>query len=182
MTLTREEKAERQRQRMIEKAREYQLGTYCAKFVAPVFQRMIRANAAALPDGLQYAIADGHLVRVFRQVGQCVCVTCGIVAAWSGGLKNQTMQTGHFLGSRRNSILFKEMNVAPQCSMCNRYHDGAPQEYRQWMLEVRGKKVVKRLETLKHVVREFKREELVDMRIEYAARLKAAIERMEDGT
>lgn len=176
MTLTPEEKTERARRRMIEKAREYTLGTYCARFVAPVFQQMIRAEAGAVATGLWYAIVDGTLIHVHRHVGCCVCVTCGTTSAWSGGIGG--MHTGHFLASRRNSILFEEMNVAPQCSKCNAYRDGAPQEFRRWMLEMRGKKTIERLEALKHTVRRFTREELVDMRIEYAARLKAAVERM----
>lgn len=176
MKLTPEEKTARARQRMIEKAREYTLGTYCAKFVASVFQKMIRAEAGARPDGITRAVVDGVVCGIARFVGECVCVTCGKVRPWTttGG----DMQTGHFLGSRRNSILFEESGVAPQCSKCNGYRDGAPQEYRQWMLSVRGKETVERLEALKHTVRQFTREELVDMRIKYTARLKAAIEKM----
>jgi hypothetical protein len=46
------------------------------------------------------------------------------------------------------------------------------------MLAVRGADIVERLERLKATTRQFTRDELVDMRIEYAARLKAAEERM----
>ena len=179
MKLTPEEKTERKRQRMIDKAREYQVKTYCKKFVSPVFQQMIRAEAGALPRGLEHAVADGYIVGIYREVGQCVCVTCGTVGSWCGGLKNQTMQTGHFLASRRLSILFEEDGVAPQCSRCNRILGGAPKEYCQWMLAMRGMKTVKRLTLLKPTVRQFTFAKLVDMRIEYAARLKAAIKRME---
>ena len=76
MKLTPEEKAERARQRMLDKARQYSLGTY-ARQAAAIFQRMIRAEAAALPKGLTPAIVDGQVRDVFRKVGQCVCVTCG---------------------------------------------------------------------------------------------------------
>ena len=91
------------------------------------------------------------------------------------------MHTGHFLGSRCNSIVYEEANVAPQCSKCNVYRSGAPQEFRTWMLAVRGAEVVERLERLKPQSRQFSREELVDMRIAFQARLKAAMEKMNCG-
>ena len=82
------------------------------------------------------------------------------------------------LASRRNSILYVEDNVAPQCSRCNVYRAGAANEFRKWMLEVRGAEVVERLEQLKTDVVQFTREQLVDMRLEFAARLKKAEEVM----
>ena len=90
------------------------------------------------------------------------------------------MHTGHFIGSRKFSILFEEDNVAPQCSSCNAYEGGAPHAFRLWMLEVRGRETIERLERLKNTTRQFTREELVDMRIEYLARLKQAKQAMEE--
>jgi hypothetical protein len=174
--LTDEERAERARQRMIETVVKRGAQKYRDKILAPLFQRMIRAEAAAKLPRNACAVIDGDLRWVFRTIGQCVCITCGKVLPWSGGLGG--MHTGHFLASRRNSILFEEDNVAPQCSYCNRYQDGAPQRFRLWMEAVRGPEVIERLEQLKTTTRQFTREELVDMRIEFAARLKAAEERM----
>lgn len=170
---TPEENAERRRQRMIDKAREYQLGTYSSKFVAPVFQQMIRAEAAALPPGMAVAILDGVLSAVTREFGECVCITCGKVHPWKGGVDRFSgMHTGHFLASRRNSILFVEDNVAPQCSRCNVFRSGEQQLFRQWMIAVRGLETIERLEKLKTETVVFTREELVDMRIRFADRLK----------
>ena len=171
MAMTPYERAGRARQRMLDKAREYTLGTY-ARQVATVFQQVVRAEAAALPAGNTPAVVDGQLSAVFRRVGECVCVTCGKVGPWSGGLGG--MHAGHFIGSRCNSILFEECNVAPQCSHCNRYRSGEQQLFRVWMLRVRGRETVERLERLKAETRHFTREQLVDMKIEYKARLKAA--------
>lgn len=179
MTLTPEEKAERTRKRMVEKAREYSTGTYIARFVAPIFQKMIRAEAGARPDGQTIAIVDGEVHDIGRFVGECVCVTCGKVEAWSGGAGG--MNTGHFIASRRNSILFEEDNVAPQCCYCNIHNYGQPLAFARWMLEVRGKATVERLKQLKYKTVSFTREDLVDMRIEYDARLKAAKEKMKLG-
>jgi hypothetical protein len=177
MALTLEEKADNKRQRKIEKAREYSLGTYVAKFVAPVFQKMIRAEAGSQPAGGTPAIVAGGFEYVLRGVGQCVCVTCGKIAPWTS--HQGAMQTGHFLPGRMFSILFEEDNVAPQCVSCNKYRGGAIEDYRLWMAEVRGVEVIERLTRLKATLRQFTREELVDMGLEYAARLKAATDHMD---
>ena len=174
--LTDADKQARRRQRMLAKAREYTVGTYSRKFVAPLFQKMIRAEWGSRPDDVTPAIVDGELTMVRRRRGQCVCVTCGAVKAWDGGIKE--LHTGHFLASRRNSILFEEDNVAPQCASCNYYRNGAPQAFRAWMLACRGEESVQRLHQLKFTVAQFSREDLVDMRIRFADRLKIAEERM----
>lgn len=179
MALTPEQKAERSRQRKIETAKQYSLGTYSRKVVAPIFQRMIRAEAGALPERWPRVVQGGELTQVLRRIGECACVTCGKVTPWTGGIgRFGGMHCGHFLASRCNSILFVEENVAPQCSSCNVYSYGQPQDFRRWMLAVRGEETVERLERLKNTTRQFRREELVDMRIEFEARLKAAEERM----
>lgn len=170
MALTPEEKADRARQRKIDKAKQYSIGTYSRKFVAPTFQRMIRAEAGALPNCMTPAIVDGELTAVGRCVGQCVCVTCGKVGMWASGL----VDAGHFLPSRRNSILYDEDNIAPQCARCNRFESGSSERFRRWMVAVRGEETIERLELLKHKLVQFSREDLVDMQIGFAARLKAA--------
>ena len=170
--LSDKEKSHRRRTRMIQTAKQYTTGTYKTRFVATVFQRMIRAEAAAERPDYYAAMVKGHLVGVHRQVGQCVCVTCGDPGSWSSGLGG--MHTGHFLGSRAMSILFEPQNVAVQCARCNTFRGGMPQEYRHWMIHTRGLDAVVRLEMLKVEPRRFSREELVDMRIEFRRRLKEA--------
>jgi hypothetical protein len=177
--LTPEEKAARERERLIEKAREMSTGTYCRKFVAPLFQRMIRAEAAAEPAWATKAVVDGEVVGVYRRVGQCVCITCGKVDAWDSGIKG--MHTGHFLASRRNSILLVEDNCEPQCSNCNFYRSGAPAEFRRWMEAVRPN-CIERLEALKRTSVTWSRDDLVDMRIAFSARLKSAELKMKGTT
>ena len=179
MKLTEQQKAERARERLIQTAKQYSTGTYIRKFVAPLFQSMIRAEAGAMPAGLTPVMIDCELGQALRQVGQCVCVTCGTIGPYKGNfIGGGTIETGHFLASRCNSILFEEDNVAPQCKVCNNYRSGEQQLFRKWMLIVRGPEAVERLEKLKPTSRQFSRDELVDMRIGYAARLTAAEERM----
>lgn len=179
MPLSPEQKAANARTRMLEKAKEFQTTTYLSRFVAPLFQKMIRAEAGAHYHVVTPAIVNGDMRFVGRSLGQCVCVTCGKVLRWDSGIKG--MHTGHFLASRRNSILLEESNCAPQCSSCNYYRSGAPQEFRLWMRIVRGPECIERLERLKTESRSFGREELVDLRIAYAGRVAAAEERMKEG-
>lgn len=161
---------------MLQKASEYTTRTYQRKFVAPEFQRMIRAEAGASPWPWSKAVVDGKLRHVPRRVGQCVCVTCGRVDAWDSGIGG--IHCGHFIASRCNSILYEEDNCACQCSYCNVQLGGNPQAFREWMVAVRGEETVEYLLKLRHEVRTFSREELVDMRLRYQKRLKTAEEAM----
>lgn len=161
---------------LMKTAKKYSLGTYIKDFVAPDFQKMIRAEFGSCSTGTFPAVVNGNIQDVHRYQGQVVCVTCGNVGPWASGLGG--MHTGHFLSSRRWSILFEEENVAPQCSRCNRYENGAPQRFRLWMEHARGLEAIERLERLKNTTRSFTRDELVDMRLGFMARLKAAKERI----
>lgn len=182
MPLTEEEKAERKRQRMIEKAREWSTGTHKNK-VASDFQKMIRAEAGA--DTRQYvtAIVDGEIRQVKREVGQCVCVTCGTVGPWKSSKwgSSNSIETGHFLAGRSQSILFEETNAHPQCVHCNRDLSGNQGVYEMWMRFIYGQEEIDRLRRLKNEPKSFTREQLVDMRISFGERLKAAEERMANG-
>lgn len=149
---------------------------FLTNVVAPLFQKMIRAEYGASDETHCLAVVSGELKFVQRRRGQCVCVTCGKMDAWDSGIKG--IHTGHFLASRRASILLEESNVAPQCSSCNFYRDGAPSEFRMWMEAVRGVEVIARLQSLKTQSVSFSRDELVDMWFEFSKRLKEATERM----
>ncbi len=181
MAMTAEEKASRARQRMIEKAREVSPATYARRSVAQVFQKMVRAESAALPEGMTPAVVDGRIERVFRLVGQCVCVTCGKVGPWKGNyIGGGDIETGHFVASRRASVLLEAHNAHAQCKHCNRHLGGNQANYELWMQYVYGPGEPDRLRQLKHTTRKFTHEELVDLKIEYSRRLKAAKERMRE--
>jgi len=169
--MTPEEKAARARQRKIEKSKEWSPGHH-RSVVAKVFQQMVRAEAALKPAGHEVAVVNGVIATVWRNVGECVCVTCGQVAPWT--TSTGSMQTGHFLASRCAAILFEESGVAPQCVTCNDLEHGAQQRYRMWMEHVRGPEAIERLVQLKNTPWQYSREELVDLHIAFAARLKRA--------
>jgi hypothetical protein len=141
--------------------------------VAVVFQAMIRAEAGASTLSSTMAVKNGELTLVPRRIGQCVCVTCGRVCPWKGGQGMFKLDSGHFLGGR-GSILFEETCVAPQCCGCNKYGSGKPQEYRRWMEAVYGIEEIERLEFMRRQPLSRTRDQLVDMRIKFDRRLKAA--------
>ena len=179
--ITPEEKAQRSRKRMIDVARQSQIGTYTRSVVAPLFQKMIRAEAAALPAGPCVVIVNGEVGQVVRQVGQCACVTCGAIGPWKGNyLGGGVIETGHFVPSRRASVLFEPTNAHPQCKFCNRHLSGNQGVYEMWMRAVFGQDEIDRLRRLKNETRNFTHEALVDMRLTYTERLKAAEERMQN--
>ena len=162
-------KAERARQKTIDEWKAFSPQTCRAK-TAKVFQRMTKAEAAALPDGDATAIIDGSFVQVVRYVGECVCITCGKVGDWNV----KGFHCGHWIGRVHPSTLLESDNVAVQCASCNEHNHGRLREYTMWMEAVRGVEVMERLQALKHQSVTFSREDLVDMRIEYRDRLKVA--------
>lgn len=179
--LTPEEKAENLRQRMIANARKYQIGTYKGK-VAEIFQEMVRAETAALPAGYTPAVHDGRIVQVWREVGQCVCVTCATKGPWKGEqIGGGPIQTGHFPPGRSASILFEPHAAHPQCVHCNYTLGGNEVAYQAWISHVHGPDEPDRLKRLRHTPRQFTHEELVNLNREFRVRLKAAVERMEKG-
>lgn len=179
MKLTEQEKAARARQRMIDTAKKYQLGTYTNEFVAPIFQSMVRAEAAVDPRPFVTAVVAGSLRQVARRTGECVCVTCGKVAAWRGAsIGGGEIETGHFVAGRRASILFEPSNAHPQCKACNKHMNGNQGVYEIWMRGVFGQEEIDRLRRLRHASITFDREQLVDMRIGFQERLNEAIQRM----
>ena len=130
-------------------------------------QLCIRLEAAA--QDTQTAIVNGEFCVVASGPGECVCVTCGAVHDY------KRMHAGHFLSSRRNSILFDERGIHTQCNYCNSFLSGNAPAYRQFMLEEYGQQTIDDLERLRNQVsRTFTREELVRLRLEIRERIKRA--------
>lgn len=165
--------------RMLAKSREYQCSTYVRNFVAPEFQKMIRAEAGA-KVGYVDAVVDGEIEQVFSPLGQCVCVTCGVVLPWKGTLEGQGMDAGHCFPGKRNSFRFEETACHPQCKYDNRT-GGHPAAMKLLIVHRYGADEFERLRNLKaNRSRRFTREELVAMRLEYLDRIKVAVGEMEE--
>jgi hypothetical protein len=129
-----------------------QLGTF-ANLVAKDLQKAIRMEAA-------------------DEQGNCRCVTCGKRDHY------KKMDAGHFIPGRRQSILFIEENLHPQCVYCNRHLYGNTAEYGLYMLKRYGKKKVEQLRAAKNQTKTYTRHELADMRDGYKARIKAQEQRL----
>lgn len=169
--LSDQERAERSRQRDLRTAKSKGATGYKNQIVAPLFQRMIRAEFGADPRPYVTAVVLGKIKQVHRDIGEVACVTCGDVYDWTDPYKR--INTGHFMG-RGNPVLFDPYNVAPQCVVCNAHNYGQRDLFRIWVAFVHGAEHVERLERLKNETRQFTEHELVDLAIAFRARLKAA--------
>lgn len=90
--------------------------------------------------------------------GYVKCITCGEVKQW------KQMQGGHFIPGRRNSIIFDERNVHPQCVGCNMFKAGNPVKYFRFMQQTYGEDVIKELEEKNEINKQFTVEELIIIR------------------
>lgn len=89
--------------------------------------------------------------------GNAKCVTCGKLAPW------KSLQAGHFIPGRMNSILFDERGVFPQCPLCNGPLKGNPRKYDTFMRENFGQEVIDELDRLSNQTKSFTEQELIDM-------------------
>lgn len=74
--------------------------------------------------------------------GNVECVTCGARGHW------KNFQAGHFVGGRRNSILYELTNCHVQDYACNVCKYGETLKYLDFMLEKYGQAEVSRLRSL----------------------------------
>ena len=99
--------------------------------------------------------------------GYTKCVTCGVCKPWS------EMQAGHFIPGRKNSVLFDERGVHPQCYRCNVRLKGNMVEYFVYMEWMVGRGVIDDLRRLKHKTVKFTRADHMERINEYKQRLQA---------
>ena len=98
-----------------------------------------------------------------------MCVTCGTIKNW------KELQAGHFIPGRHNSILFDERGCHPQCYHCNIGLKGNPRAYDRYMKTIYGEVVIKELERLDQITKEFKPYELEAIIDIYQYKLKEAV-------
>ena len=87
--------------------------------------------------------------------GNADCVTCGRTYHW------KQLQGGHFIPGRHNAILFDLRHIHPQCYACNVPMKGNPRKYDAYMRENYGEKVIKELENLDAIEKQFHAPELL---------------------
>lgn len=87
--------------------------------------------------------------------GYTECITCGKTLPW------QLMDAGHFV---HNKLDFKEENINPQCTRCNRFLHGNLGVYAVWLDNWYGKGTAERLIKMgQRVVEKYTHEELLNI-------------------
>jgi len=89
--------------------------------------------------------------------GRGRCVTCGRAYAF------KDLQAGHWLGGRRNSVLFDDRHVHCQCFGCNVRGSGKGPEYTEFMEGTYGKEVMAEIRAKNKERRQFGVVELQEM-------------------
>lgn len=96
--------------------------------------------------------------------GNIQCVTCGVIKHWTG----DSMQAGHFIDSRNNTVLFDERIVYPQCYSCNVPKHGNKVAYTLFMHRL-GHSIeeIEEFESLKFKTKKMSIADFVDVKEEY---------------
>lgn len=111
--------------------------------------------------------------------GWCECVTCEATHQW------KDVDAGHWIGGRRESILFEEDGINIQCHGCNRYHNTNPfavtakqrsvdTAYNAYMFDKHGQKRMDELLVRNQKRKKYPLEELLEMIEGYKLRIKVA--------
>lgn len=77
------------------------------------------------------------------------------------------LQAGHFIDGRSASILFDEEIVNAQCYGCNVMKAGNKDSYTPIMIEKYGLKKVEEFWRKKHIVHQWQRDELIEIKKKY---------------
>lgn len=95
----------------------------------------------------------------------CECYTCGARKEW------KFMQAGHYIAGHRAINMFNEINVKPQCALCNIYKHGDPITYREHLVKDYGEDIVEELEAHRNDIKQWKVYELEELYKKYKAKL-----------
>lgn len=82
------------------------------------------------------------------------CFTCGKILIMS------KTDAGHFVGREHKTTRFLEKNVHPQCQWCNRFKEGAKDEYALNLVKKYGPGILEELNQLKHGFKQYTLTEL----------------------
>lgn len=96
---------------------------------------------------MEYCNKMGISIRQFTRPEDLPvkCCTCDAVKAWI------YMDAGHFISRGSgglSGVYFDERNSHAQCKLCNGFHQGRAEEYREFMLQKYGQAVIDELKWL----------------------------------
>lgn len=92
--------------------------------------------------------------------GYVSCVTCGKKDHW------KNMDAGHYVSRRHNATRWDESNVHVQCPGCNRFRNGAPDEYAIYLKQAYPYDILEELHRKKHTISKWTQKDYEDA-IEY---------------
>lgn len=90
-----------------------------------------------------------------------VCITCGRRFPF------KSLQAGHFISSRCNSVLFEEDLVNAQCSGCNLFLNGNYVMYTIIMIKEHGVNWVEEKQKLKYQTKKYTQQDYIDIEKKY---------------
>lgn len=84
----------------------------------------------------------------------------------------EKLQAGHLISRRHTNILFNEKNVHGQCMHCNVFQKGNWVSYYEQFIKLYGEDVLEELQMLRHIPKQFKKKELIELREQYKEKIK----------
>ena len=130
-----------------------------------------------LRDALEYCKEVGIDTGQFARIEDIPvkCCTCNIVKAWI------YIDAGHYIsrGSGGSSgVYFDERNIHAQSKDCNAFKQGAPIEYKKYMLNRYGQDVITDLEFKHHIPLQGGELAMKAMQVYYSDKFKELKERL----
>ncbi len=95
-----------------------------------------------------------------------ICCSCN---SWK---HIKDLQAGHYIGGRRDNILFIDDIIHIQCIGCNYYKQGNYLEYKKYMINRYGEEKVERLENMKWIKKSLSLLELKALEQDYKNKLR----------
>jgi len=129
-------------------------------------------------DAFSRYIRTRDAIKTTGGIDYCVCISCGQTKPAFG---IGCIQAGHFVPSRRNSVLFDEECVNGQCYGCNCGQGGMWVEYEEIMVRRHGRKKVEEMKRRKHETVKYTAGDLEEIRDKYKQKEKDLIEKFKKG-
>jgi hypothetical protein len=101
--------------------------------------------------------------------GNATCCTCGRV------YQALNMDCGHWISRKHIATRFDERNVHAQCRDCNRYSDGKPSEFEQFIIDEHGPDVHNLLIKKAREPLKLSIEDLKEIRAKYNSKVKTLL-------
>jgi len=103
-------------------------------------------------------------LRDADEEGNITCCSCGKKIYW------RDADAGHFIPRQHRSTRYYEKNVHGQCRKCNRFDNGCPAGYAQFLINQYGKNILESLMVVSHQQTRWTRFEVDNIAAEFKKR------------